>query len=260
MPRPIQSLLLCLLVIMTQPLFACENGLKTLFAPAFGKAFLESFLQEEIKVIQSISDCDPIIISTNSYSDMLRHFREHEYDIAFIPSLYAPYVSQIGYERLLSGFDIVGLIVVRSDSDIYTLKDIQHHKVLMNDEFSQATADWYSRIHAGDVSHLSTLSFGGKMETLLYQLLNKQADVTFSIEALFNKLSPEFQSKLRIIDKKNGKKSASIMIGKGLSSEDRKRMSNLFLHASNRWTIDKPETYYVPEAMHLKILNKLGIE
>ena len=253
-------LCVCLLLSIASPLAsACDTQLKVIISPSFGRAFLNGFLSQELEALSSATGCQPRVITTNTFADMLRHIKDNVYDVLIVPSMFHPYLSRLNYDWVVSGFPLLGLIVARSNSSIYILSDVKGYKVLMNDPLSQAVANWKLLEEKNGVAGENTILYAGKTEQLLYQILDDQADVTFTVSILMDRLSPKFRKKLRIIYREKNEDPAVIMVNKKLDASVKLKIQNNLAKEDIRWKKREPSIYFIPPEMESDVQKKLGL-
>ena len=209
--------------------------LKLLFSPTFGPGFMREFFSDVTALLES-NGCLVSISHVNTFQELFDKIRTQKHDVLIIPSLFNEEIKAFGYTRKLSGFDgTKGYIVVRRSGQYIRLRDLVGQTIYINDPLSMAAAEWIRITKEKGIYKQINVEYGGKLDSLLFRLMNSEIDTTHSIDILYDKLPDEYKEKLLIIHRFRLNAPASILFAQRLPKPLVNKLTNEIEKQSERW-------------------------
>lgn len=215
---------------------ACDGmRLKLLFSPTFGPGFMREFFSDVTDTLKA-QGCFVSISHVDSFQDLFQKISTQKHDVLVIPSLFNEELKAFGYTRKLSGFDgIHGYIIARRNGQIIRIRDLVGKTINLNDPLSMATAEWMRITKEKGIQNQIKVEYGGKLDSLLFKLMNNEIDSTHTIDLLYNRLPSEYKEKLLIIHREKFRSPASILFANRLSEKIVKALASKIEKKSKNW-------------------------
>lgn len=256
--RVINRLLLFTVLVMVSvdTKAACDGmRLKLLFAPTFGPGFMREFFSDVTDTLKA-QGCFVSTSHVDSFQDLFQKISTKKHDVLVIPSLFNEELKAFGYARKLSGFDgIQGYVVARRDGKVIRIRDLVGKTLNLNDPLSMGASEWMRITKEKGIYKQVKVEYGGKLDSLLFKLMNGEIDSTHTIDLLYNRLPAEYKEKLLIIHRDTLRAPASILFTNRLPKKLVKTLTDNIEKNTKHWK-KFPEPKYEMDKEFLTRLRK----
>lgn len=234
----------------------CEDvRLKLLFSPTFGPGFMREFFSDVTDSLKG-QGCLISLSHVDSFQSLFDKIRTQKHDILVLPSIFNDELKVFDYSRKLSGFNgTKGYVVVRRSGEIIRLRDLVGRTIYLNDPLSMAAAEWIRITKEKGIYKQVKVQYGGKLDGLLFKLMNGEIDTTHTINLLYDRLPNEYKDKLLIIHKHDLGTPASILFSNRLPKKLVETLVNEIEMSTKNWN-KFPEPKYKLDKEFLRRLRK----
>lgn len=219
---------------------ACERPIRMLFGPFFSDAFIKQFFDSVLEDVANNTGCEVEYRVSETYAKYHKIILTNEFQLIMIPSIHLPFVEQLDYQHLVSGFGPLDFILLaRKKNGIQRIADLKGADILLNGDISTLSVIWRQLAQDNRIENLVNIAYRGNVDQLLIRTLRGQADATITYRGFYDRLPDNLKSKLIELHSVRMSHPGTVVIAKQISAEQRELIRRGFVR-HQLWEHERP--------------------
>lgn len=223
--------------------------------------FLHVYTEAFTRPISEATGCKAHLTIAKSLSNLLELSKQGLYGSMLVPSAYVPNLRKVGYELLLTGPSLVGVLVVNKQSKINNLHDVKGQNVLIYDHLSHSSLIWRKWLRDGKLPRdFANVIYGGTLDSILWDVLEGKASSAVTIGELLKNMPENVLDRLRIVKSERMKQTSAFLVKASLSPQLKTRiLERMRTSKYYQWPDHKPDILVADKIMDAQIKGQLGL-